>query len=60
MKGEIVTIYWRIQRTKYFNFPQFDFELQHKTFVLLPAKNEAAKMLVYMGIMTILFVCGFM
>lgn len=56
-QGQPFSIYWRIQRTKYFAPPEFQFALQHKSVVF---KRDGAKdwPLFYFGIMTILFVFG--
>ncbi|MEO6454585.1 MAG: ATP-binding protein [Ginsengibacter sp.] len=62
-KGDAVSIYWRIQRTKNFSPPQFNFALQHKSIVtpssyITAHKNLGYTALVYLGIMSILFFFG--
>lgn len=56
--AEPITVFWRIQRTKFFAPPQLNFALQHKSVVGLYSGSEHAVGLVYSGIMMILFVFG--
>jgi len=63
VKGEAISVYWRIQRIKNFLPPQFDFALQHRQ-IALPSSHFKSKELagntaiLYLGVMSILFTFG--
>ncbi len=62
-KGEAVSIYWRIQRAKYFAPPQFSYALQHQK-IIKPSSfktsgnDPAHTAMAYLGVMSILFIFG--
>ncbi len=63
LKGEPLSVYWRIHRTKNFAPPQFDLALQHKKIVTplsLKASDSdiAHTSMSYLGVMSILFIFG--